>query len=161
VEGWQLNTILNYFDGLPFSVSSSAVTSDGASVRANVTGSGTNPTNQRTLTNWFNTQAFSNPTAGTWGNSGRNILQGPGTKTVDFSFFKNTNIAESKVLQLRAEFFNLFNTPQFNNPNSTVGTYNAATNSWSNGLGSISSAGSEPSFQRTERQIQLAAKITF
>jgi len=161
VEGWQLNTILNYFDGLPFSVSSSAVTSDGASVRANVTGSGTNPTNQRTLTNWFNTQAFSNPAAGTWGNSGRNILQGPGTKTVDFSFFKNTNIAESKVLQLRAEFFNLFNTPQFNNPNSTVGTYNAATGSWSNGFGSISSAGSEPSFQRTERQIQLAAKITF
>jgi hypothetical protein len=161
VEGWQLNTILNYFDGLPFSVSSSAVTSDGASVRANVTGSGTNPTNRRTLTNWFNTQAFFNPAVGTWGNSGRNILQGPGTKTVDFSFFKNTNIAESKVLQLRAEFFNLFNTPQFNNPNSTVGIYNAATGSWSNGFGTISSAGSEPSFQRTERQIQLAAKITF
>ncbi len=72
------------------------------------------------------------------GNSGRNILQGPGTKTVDFSFFKNTNIAESKVLQLRAEFFNLFNTPQFNNPNSTVGIYNAATGSWSNSFGTIS-----------------------
>jgi hypothetical protein len=155
VEGWQLNTILNYFDGLPFSVSSSSLTSDGLVVRANLltgNGNGSLPTGNRNLKQWFNTAAFANPTGGTWGNSGRNILQGPGTKTLDFSFFKNTTLAESKVLQLRAEFFNLFNTPQFNNPGSTVGTP---------ALGTIASAGSEPTFQRTERQIQLAAKITF
>ena len=79
-------------------------------------------------------------------------MQGPGTKTVDFSFFKNTTIAESKVVQLRAEFFNIFNTPQFNNPGATVGTPT---------FGVVSSACSEPTFQRTARQIQLAAKINF
>jgi hypothetical protein len=55
-------------------------------------------------------------------------------------------------LQLRAEAFNLANTPQFNNPAATAGTTN---------IGTISSAASESTFQRTERQIQFAAKITF
>jgi hypothetical protein len=155
VQGWQLNTILNYFDGLPFSVSSSSGVGDGLTPRAQLLpgfGNGSLPSGQRTLAKWFNTTAFTNPAAGTWGNSGRNILQGPGTKTVDFSFFKNTNVTESKVLQLRAEFFNLFNTPQFNNPGATAG---------SSTIGTISSAGSESTFQRIGRQIQLAAKITF
>jgi hypothetical protein len=56
------------------------------------------------------------------------------------------------VLQLRGEIFNLTNTPQFNNPNTTIGV--ATT-------GVISSAGSPSSFQRIQRQIQLAAKFTF
>ena len=128
---------------------------DGLSPRAQLLpgfGNGSLPKGQRTLGKWFNTAAFAVPAAGTWGNSGRNILQGPGTKTVDFSLFKDTHLTESKVLQLRAEAFNLANTPQFNNPAATAGT---AAN------GTISSAASESTFQRTERQIQLAAKITF
>ena len=155
VEGWQLNTILNYFDGLPFSVSSSSGVGDGITPRAQLLpgfGNGSLPSGQRTLQHWFNTGAFTNPVTGTWGNSGRNILQGPGTKTVDFSFFKNTHVTESKALQLRAEFFNLFNTPQFDNPGATAGT---------GAIGTISSAGSESTFQRIGRQVQLAAKITF
>jgi hypothetical protein len=71
---------------------------------------------------------------------------------VDFSIFKNTHLTESKVLQLRAEFFNILNTPEFNNPAATAGTTT---------IGKISSAGSEPLFQRLERQIQLAAKVNF
>lgn len=155
VEGWQVNTILNYFDGLPFSVGSPSGVGDGLTPRAQLAsgvGNGSLPSDQRTRAKWFNTAAFSPAPAGQWGNSGRNILQGPGTKTVDFSFFKNTRIAESKNLQIRAEFFNLFNTPQFNNPGATAGT---------SSLGIITSAGSEPTFQRIERQIQLAAKINF
>jgi len=155
VQGWQLNTILNYFDGLPFSVSAANPVGDGITPRAQLLpsyGNGSLPSGQRTRQEWFNTAAFTNPGAGTWGNSGRNILQGPGTKTVDFSFFKSTHLTESKVLQLRAEFFNLFNTPQFNNPGATAGT---------GAFGTISSAGSESTFQRIERQVQLAAKINF
>jgi hypothetical protein len=155
VEGWQLNGILQYYDGFPFSVSSSAGVGDGLTPRAQfigASGNGSLGSGQRTLGEWFNTADFANHPAGAWGNSGRNILQGPGTKNVDFSFFKNTPITEGKVLQLRAEFFNLFNTPEFNNPGATVtaGTF-----------GKVSSAGSEPVFQRLERQIQVAAKITF
>lgn len=155
VEGWQLNVILNYYDGLPFSVVSSKAAGDGLTPRATLLsgyGNGSLPTGQRTRSAWFNTAAFTNFTAPTWGNSGRNSLQGPGTKTVDFSFFKNTSVREGKTLQLRAEFFNLFNTPQFNNPGATVG---AGT------FGKISSAGSASTFQRLERQIQLAAKVNF
>jgi hypothetical protein len=155
VQGWQVNTILNYFDGLPFTVGSPSGVGDGLTPRAELAsgvGNGSLPSNQRTLAKWFNTAAFSAAPAGQWGNSGRNILEGPGTKTIDFSFFKNTRLAEGKNLQIRAEFFNLFNTPQFNNPGATAGT---------SSIGIVTSAGSEPTFQRIERQIQLAAKLNF
>jgi len=163
-RGWQVNAIGQFYDGTPFFVSSGVSVGDGLSPRANLipgNGNGSLPKSQRTHSQWFNTQAFSVPTAGTWGNSGRNILQGPGTKYVDASLFKDTHLTGSKVLQLRAEAFNLANTPQFNNPAATVGTYNAKTQTWSNGFGSVSSAGSDLTFQRTARQIQFAAKITF
>jgi hypothetical protein len=152
VGGWQVNAILQYYDGFPFSVLSSSGVGDGLTPRAQLAGNPVRPSGLRTLGEWFNTAAFANPTAGNWGDSGRNILQGPGTKNMDFSVFKNIHVTESKNLQLRAEFFNLFNTPQFNNPGATVG---AAT------FGVVSSAGNEPLFQRLERQVQLAAKISF
>jgi hypothetical protein len=155
VQGWQVNGIVQLYDGFPFSLSSSSGVGDGLTPRAQLVpghGNGSLPSGQRTLAEWFNPAAFANPAPGTWGNSGRNILQGPGSKNVDFSVFKNTHVTESKVLQLRAEFFNLFNTPQFNNPAATV---TAGT------IGKVSSAGSEPLFQRLERQIQLGAKFTF
>jgi hypothetical protein len=163
-RGWQVNAIAQFFDGLPFSVASGTAFGDGLTTRAQLLpgfGNGSLPKGQRTLGQWFNTQAFAVPAAGTYGNSGRNSLQGPGTKSVDFSIFKDTHLTESKVLQLRAEAFNLANTPQFNNPAATVGTFNATTGKWSNGFGTISSAASESTFQRTERQVQFAAKITF
>jgi hypothetical protein len=159
-RGWQFNAIGQFYDGTPFSVLSSTSLGDGQSPRAILLpgfGNGSLPKGQRGLTTahpWFNVNAFQAPAASsfTYGNSGRNSLEGPGTKYVDFSVFKDTHLTESKVLQLRAEAFNLANTPQFNNPNATAGT--AA-------IGSISGAGSDLTFQRTARQIQFAAKITF
>jgi hypothetical protein len=176
VRGWQLNTILNYSDGLPFSVTSSSGVGDGLTPRAQLLpgfGNGSLPSSKRTRKEWFNTSAFvsiplTGPLAsGQWGNSGRNILQGPGTKNVDFSIFKNTHFTESKTLQLRAEFFNLFNTPQFNNPSAVApapaaGSTTLAPNiTPGSAYGIISSAGSPTSFQRISREIQLAAKINF
>jgi hypothetical protein len=130
---------------------------DGQSTRAILLpgfGNGSLPKGQRSVKQWFNVNAFQVPAPNsfTYGNSGRNSLEGPGTKYVDFSLFKDTHLTESKVLQLRAEAFNLANTPQFNNPNATAGT--AA-------IGTISGAGSDLTFQRTARQIQFAAKVTF
>ncbi len=154
-RGWQVNAILQYFDGLPFSVSSSGGVGDGLTPRAQLLpgfGKGTLPPSQRTIKKWFNTAAFASAPAGQWGNSGRNILQGPGTKNVDFSVFRNIHLVGPANLQLRSEFFNLFNTPQFNNPSATAG---------SPSIGTISSAGSPTTLQRISREIQLAAKITF
>ena len=53
-------------------------------------------------------------------------------------------------LQLRAEFFNISNTAQLNNPASSIGA---------NGAGQITSAGSPATFQRTSREVQLALKL--
>jgi Carboxypeptidase regulatory-like domain/TonB dependent receptor len=156
-QGWQVNSIVTLSDGNPFSVlagSNSLGIADGITPRATLlpgNGNGSLSAGKRTLQQWFNTSAFANPGPQQWGNSGRNILQGPGTKSVDFSIFKNIPLRELTTLQLRSEFFNLFNTPQFNNPNATVG----------NGFGVVSSAGSPTTLQRTSREIQLAAKITF
>jgi hypothetical protein len=176
VDGWQVNAILQYFDGLPFSVASANGVGDGLTPRAELVpgyGNGSLPTNKRNIQEWFNTSAFvsiplTGPLAnGQWGNSGRNILQGPGTKNVDFSVFKNFQVAESKVLQVRGEFFNLFNTPQFNNPSATAPTPAASSTmlvpnvTAGSAFGTISSAGSPTTFQRISREIQLAVKFTF
>jgi hypothetical protein len=175
-RGWQLNAILNYSDGLPFSVTSASGVGDGLTPRAQLVpsyGNGSLPSNKRKLSEWFNTAAFvSIPLTGAlangqWGDSGRNSLQGPGTKNVDFSVFKTTHLTASKTLQLRAEFFNLFNTPQFNNPSATAPAPAATSTTLVPNLtagsayGTISSAGSPTSFQRISREIQLAAKISF
>ena len=87
-----------------------------------------------------------------FGNSGRNILRGPGTKQIDLSLFKSFAITEKRRVEFRAEAFNALNTPQFNNPNSSIGF---------TGVGKITSAGSPTVYQRTSRQIQLALKIYF
>lgn len=176
VEGWQVNAILQYFDGLPFSVTSANGVGDGLTPRAELVpgyGNGALPTNKRTLQEWFNTSAFvSIPLKGAlangqWGDSGRNILQGPGTKNIDFSVFKNFAVAESKTVQFRAEFFNLFNTPQFNNPSAVAPTPAATSTTLvpnittGSAYGTIASAGSPTTFQRISREIQLALKFTF
>ena len=63
-----------------------------------------------------------NSSAGTLGNSGRNILNGSGEATVSFSLFRTIHMNEKARLQIRSEFFNLFNQANFGNPGSTVGT---------------------------------------
>ena len=60
--------------------------------------------------------------AGTFGNSGRNILRGPRSFNTDLGVIKNTNLTDRLKLQFRAEFFNVFNNVNFNGPGSTVGT---------------------------------------
>jgi hypothetical protein len=176
IQGWQVNAIVQFFDGLPFSVMSANPVGDGLTPRAQLVsgqGNGSLSPGSRTLKQWFDTSAFvSIPLTGAlangqWGNSGRNILQGPGTKNIDFSLFKNFQVAESKTLQVRAEFFNLFNTPQFNNPAATAPGPSATSTTLVPNLvagspyGTISSAGSPTTFQRISREIQLAAKFTF
>ena len=157
VKGWQVNGIVSLSDGIPFSAPSATNTLNiGAASRAQFIGPGNGslPSGQRTVQHWFDTAAFTAPGPQQWGNSGRNILQGPGTKEFDLSVFREFVLNEggAKKLQLRGEFFNFFNTPQFNNPNATIGTAAAGT---------ITSAGSPFTFQRLSREIQVAAKFYF
>jgi hypothetical protein len=102
----------------------------------------------------FDASAFVAPAQFVFGNSGRNILRGPGTKQLDLSLFKSFALSEKgdRRLQFRAEAFNTLNTPQFNNPSSSIGFA---------GVAKITSSGSPTVFQRTSRQVQLALKLYF
>ncbi|MCU1261860.1 MAG: Oar protein, partial [Bryobacterales bacterium] len=119
VGGWRLNSIETFASGAPLTpvMVSSLLNSGNAPQWPNRIGSGrlADPT----IHGWFNTADFVSPGNYTYGNSGRNILFGPGTKQVDLSLFKDFafNESASQRLQFRAEAFNVLNTPQFNNPN--------------------------------------------
>jgi hypothetical protein len=83
---------------------------------------GVNPIlpNWSAATGYLNPLAFSQPTDGTFGDLGRDSIYGPGYKNWDFSITKNTHITERVSLQLRAEFFNLLNHPNFALPNHNI-----------------------------------------
>ncbi len=120
-NGWQLNSLMTFHGGLPFSVYSSSDTSgtsDG-NQRANFV-PGVDPyagyRQGKVGANWLNPAAFVDAPAGTWGNTGRNAYYGPGYGDVDFSVFKNTPIGERVTTQFRVEMFNLFNRTNFAPP---------------------------------------------
>ena len=155
--GWALNGIVSLYNGLPFSVSSATNTlNNGGGSRASLLpgAKAALPPDQRTIAEWFNIAAFTAPGPQQFGNTGRNILTGPGTAQADVSLFKDFFLSgsETRRLQFRAESFNVTNTPQFNNPASSIG--NA-------GAGTITAAGAPLTFQRTSREIQLALKLYF
>ena len=56
----------------------------------------------------------------TFGNAGRDTITGPGFNSSDLGVMKNNRFGESGNVQFRAEFFNLFNRPNFNLPNATA-----------------------------------------
>lgn len=153
VGGWQINSIDSFQTGSPFTptiASSNLNNGTGVQYPSRI-GSGAG---NRSVLAYFNTADFVAPPPYTYGNSRRNILYGPGTKQFDLSLFKTIHLNEdaTSYLQLRAEAFNVFNTPQFNNPNAQIGGSTA---------GRITSAGQPVLFQRTSREIQLAAKLYF
>jgi hypothetical protein len=159
--GWKLNSIDTFQSGSPFSVSSSVNTegSGGGTQRANLVGDWHVSNPGPSL--WFNPSAFAVPANYAYGNSGRNIVVGPGTNQIDLSLFKNIPLRrEGMRLEFRAESFNLFNKPQFDNPNESGAVATAA----SIGLptsGTLNYAGNPAFFQRTSREIQLALKLYF
>jgi hypothetical protein len=80
------------------------------------------------------------------GNLGRNTFTGPGWSNFDFSIIKDTRITESKMLQFRAEFFNIFNEATFGNPDNLLG---------STGFGEITGTAT------AEREIQFGLRFIF
>jgi hypothetical protein len=144
--GWQISGITTLSSGNPFDLLFSPATSNtGTSQRPDRTGSGTLA--NRTISQYFDINAFRAPAAFAWGNAGRNFLIGPGVSTWDLSAMKDTRFAERYNLQFRTDFFNAFNTPQFNPPGNTIGTPQA---------GQISSTRFS-----TNRQIQFVLKLFF
>jgi len=116
--GWTWNGNVTIQSGPPFTA---RVVGDFADVargvngtlRANVTGVPVNLSDP-TPAQWFNTGAFALPSAGTFGNAGRNTITGPGSFLANMSLSKNVSLAARRTLTLRIQANNAFNTPQFN-----------------------------------------------
>ncbi|HMF78024.1 MAG TPA: carboxypeptidase regulatory-like domain-containing protein [Bryobacteraceae bacterium] len=148
IKDWQLNAIDVWETGFPFSVTNSSPRSN-TGVSADRPNEIANPVlNDPSISEWFNTAAFQPQALGTIGSAARNAVYGPHFRHFDLSLFKTFQLAEGLHLQFRAEAYNLTNTPNFNQPNGSLG---------STSFGTISSTrtGSTP------RQLQFALRFMF
>jgi hypothetical protein len=149
--GWTIAGITTLQRGRPLALST-------ATNNTNSYGGGSRPNNngqsayldssQRTLTRWFNTAVFSQPDPFTFGNTGRLLpdVREAGIRNFDFSTQKNITLTEKLRAQFRGELFNIFNTPQFGRPGTSLGNPT---------FGVISSQANSP------RQIQFGLKLLF
>jgi hypothetical protein len=148
---WRASTIVMVQSGAPFTVNLSAA-QDVANIglvggnnleRPNVSG---NPNDgPQTPSEWFNTSAFTLPAQFTFGDSGRNIVTGPGLANVDLSLQKSWSLRENEAIQFRWDVFNALNHPNFNLPGRIYGAAN---------FGVITSA-------QESRELQFALKWLF
>lgn len=122
-KGWELNLIATLQSGRPIPIVNSNDTSGTYNYhqRPNLV-PGVNPIlpNWNPVTGYLNPMAFQQPADGTFGNMQRNSIYGPHYSNVDFSLTKMTMIKEHLNIQFRAEFFNIFNHPNFALPNGTI-----------------------------------------
>jgi hypothetical protein len=120
--GWQAQGILSLLTGMPFTPSGPSVCSCGSYVPqwVNAVKPGFGKLSNPTPNLWFDPTAFALPSIGFQGNTGRNVIQGPGRKGLDFSVFKSIAITEAMNLQFRTEFFNLTNHPGFGFPDGNI-----------------------------------------
>jgi len=162
ISGWGAEGVTLYQRGFPlnFGFPSGSATGENVSMRPNKSGSGAlsgSPESrlggQYSSKGWFDTSAFKAPADYSFGNESRvdPMLRSNGIENWDFSLFKDTRFGPEDRLgvQFRAEFFNLFNHPQFGPPDTTC-----CSNTNGN-FGHVSSTLGDP------RLIQFALRFTF
>ena len=158
-SGWELGGIYSLQSGMPFSVE---ISSDRANIgnispheRPNYKAAGcsSDQVNVGNRNDYVNVSCFSFPAAGQLGSVGRNTLRSPGLNDFDFSIFKNQNLWGERKVQIRAEFFNVFNRTNFL----------ASTVSVFNGQGNVNTGNLalQTPTATTSRQIQLGIKYIF
>jgi len=166
VGGWQLTGIATFQSGFPFSVQANDNLGllGTFSQRANVVGNPLSGFNKN-VNQWFNTSAFTQPLAGAFGTSGRNILREPGINNWDMGVGKNFAFGDRANFQLRLETFNTFNHTQWGVDPTQAATAGPGTGSVDRNVndqapsantnfGRIISA-------RPARVLQLGGKFTF
>jgi hypothetical protein len=151
---WQVSAIWVMHSGLPFSVfgpngannSDSDIGDDRADIVAGAPLDQHQGSKNQWLNEYFNTAAFTANAPGTFGDSARNLLTGPGFNNLDLGFSKNFPFRERYRLQFRWEMFNALNRTWFSTPDGNVG--DAA-------FGQITSDNNSP------RLMQAALKLYF
>ncbi len=154
LEGWQLSGLSAWQTGFPIDVFGNRDTEHtGFSSRLDLIGNPAPPAGSpRTQTGPVVT-AFSRAAFGRPGNVGKNHFYGPGFADTNAVISKTTTLKESLKIEMRAEFFNVFNQAHFSGPGNTIqspGTFGISTTAVSNPDGTTSA-----------RQLQFGAKLIF
>ena len=155
-KGWQINGLTVMRSGLSTNVTcgcDSALIGSASARPDIVSGLPLRPANIDIPNSQINLAAFRVPAPGHFGNAGRNILKGPAAYNWDFSLFKDFQVREKQTLQFRAEMFNIFNTPQFSLPGSSL----SSPANFGRSTGTITTT----SGFGTNRQVQLALRYQF
>jgi len=148
INGWKLGVLETVQSGAPFTVLNVANIANAFSagqLRPNILRDATLPSDQRSITRWFDTSAFVAPAQYQFGNSPRAGLRGPGLATTDMTIEKAFKLSERYKFEIRGEFYNALNHANFNIPGFTLG---------GPGFGAISSA-------RAPRTTQVAVRFSF
>jgi hypothetical protein len=148
LSGWKIGVLETAESGPTFTVITTANTTNAfpaGSLRPNLLHDASLPSDQRTVSQWFDTSAFANPAALTFGNSPRSGLRGAPVVTTDATVEKTFSLTERWKVSVRGEFYNLFNHAIFNVPGFTFGAAD---------FGVVSSA-------RSPRTGQLSARLSF
>jgi hypothetical protein len=98
------------------------------------------------INGWFNTNAYESPTAGTFGNTRRNSVYGPGLHVMNMAMRKRFSIYRDLAFDFSANASNVLNHPSFGQPDRVIGTGHTAT------ITSVSTGG---------RSLELVGKIVF
>lgn len=153
IQGWNVGSLIRLSSGTPFSVTSgfdSSLQVYATSFPDLKPGASNNPV-LGGPDRYYDATAFVLPATGLIGNLGRNTLEAPGIATVDMMLGKDTQLrGERTTLQFRAEFFNLFNRPNFGIPVQAAFTANGQVRA---------DAGRITSTTTNARQIQLGVKL--
>jgi hypothetical protein len=161
INGWSFTTIFTERSGLPFSVLSGRDNSlTGAPLNDladQIRPDANRPSGVNKVHEYFDTSAFTVNAIGTFGNTQRNTLIGPGAADFDIGLIKQTPITERLGLQFRAEAFNVFNHSNFANPVNTVTAVNFGkiTSTVASGGASGTASVGDP------RVLQFALKFSF
>jgi hypothetical protein len=149
IRDWELSSIITLQSGTPFTPVIAADTANVGATFRRPDRIASGILEDRSIQRYFDVSAFRLPTPFNYGNSGRNILYGPGFKNLDAMIMRNFRFdlpwRENSNLQFRAEFFNFTNTPRFANPVTNIQTGTA---------GRILSAAAA-------REIQFSLKLMF
>jgi hypothetical protein len=147
-SGWQISNVISLMSGQPFSIGSSgaSLNAPGNSQRADrVKETLEKPGGIGAGQPWFDPTAFAPVNEARFGTAGFNSVRGPGVANWDLGLHRSFQLRGEMTLQLRAEAFNVTNTPKFNNPRSTAG---------SSGFGEIFSS-------YGEREMRLGLRLGF
>jgi hypothetical protein len=132
VGGWSVDTLFIARAGLPVNVlltRSARELPDGNNVdqRPNRVPDVPLYLSNRTIKQWINPAAFSLPAVGTWGDAGRNIVNGPPLWQDDSAVEKAFHVTARNSVIFRAESFNMFNRAQYGQPSATLGITTSST----------------------------------